>query len=521
MTQRRRHASRGSGSGEPGGGFHRSGTRSPRRAHRSRGIADGAFNAASKSFFIRNINAPSASVLLLQALIVCCFLFGGSARPEVVTLPFLRAAAALLLGAGLLSLRLEQVRSHWPLFGLMAACIALPLAQLIPLPPGAANALPGHGIVAAIDAQANLGALWRPLTVTPEATRNALWSLLIPCAALVLAVQIPEERYKSIARLVLGMGLIAGVLGLLQILGDSNGPLYFYDTTNNGSAVGLFANRNHQAVFLACLLPLMFAAFDLRDSGGGEANPTRQHRLLARNVKQAIAASAALFLMLLIIVTGSRAGLAIGVLGFACTPFVVSGRSRSSDGASRRQARLALMLSCAVIGIVVALAVWMHRAVALDRLLSSDAAEEMRLRILPTVKTITQSFWPWGSGLGSFEKIYQVNEPADLLTSAYMNHAHNDWLELAMTGGLPALVLVLLAVVFWLAHAGKQAFSRGADRLSPLRKAGLIIVLLLALASFTDYPLRTPALSCLLALAAVWAALPAHETSAAIRRARS
>lgn len=462
--------------------------------------------------------------LSLQALLICAFIFGGSARPDVVSLPFLRAVATLLLGFGLMSLRPGQIKTYWPLVGLAAGCVALPLAQLVPLPPGTANALSGHEIVAAIDAQVNLGAIWRPLSVTPEATRNALWSLLIPCATLVLAIQLPRQHQRTVARLVLGIGFLSGIIGLLQILGDRNGPLYFYDTTNNGSAVGLFANRNHQAVFLACLLPLMFAAFDLNGSSRQEVKEARQHRQMAMRVRQAIAVSAALFLILLIIVTGSRSGLAMGVLGLACTPFVVSGIARRERGPSRQQARLAAMLGGAVIGGFVALAVWMHRAVALDRLLSTDAAEEMRLRILPTVKAMTQTFWPWGSGLGSFEKIYQVNEPTDLLMPFYMNHAHNDWLEIALTGGLPALLLVVLGMLIWIAFAVRQAHSRSTDRLSSLHKAGVIIVLLLGLASFTDYPLRTPALSCLLVLASVWAAMPLQQSESApvsTRRARS
>ena len=44
-----------------------------------------------------------------------------------------------------------------------------------------------------------------------------------------------------------------------------------------------------------------------------------------------------------------------------------------------------------------------------------------------------------------------------------------------------------------------------------LRAAGLAVLLILALASLSDYPARTPALACLLALASVWAALPTRR----------
>ena len=470
------------------------------------------------------ITAAVGAAHSLQALVFLSFVLGGSARPEVVSLSPLRAIAALLLGVGLATLHWRHVKTYAPLTILAFACCLLPLSHLVPLPPGTANALPGHAVIATLDAQANLGAVWRPLTVTPEATRNALWSLLIPCAALALSIQIAQPRQKGVAVLVLAMGLISGVIGLLQTQSDSHGVLYFYETTNNGSAVGLFANRNHQAVFLACLFPLMVAALDLHRSGDAGVSRPDQGRTLMRQVKWAGAGGAALFLMLLILVTGSRAGLALGVFGLACTPFVAHVGTRSSRGTSPRTPRLVLAVSLVAMSVVVALAIWLRRAVAIERLLGTDAAADMRLRILPTVQEITQAFWPWGSGLGSFEKIYQVFEPANLLAPSYMNHAHNDWLELILTGGVPSLVLVALGVLIWLSCAVKLVFGRAADPLSPLRKAGLVIVLILALASLTDYPLRTPALSCLLVLASVWAAMPVQrpgDKPAADKGARS
>ena len=54
-------------------------------------------------------------------------------------------------------------------------------------------------------------------------------------------------------------------LGWLQLAG-SEGFLHFYRETNLGSATGVFANRNHHAVLLACALPLASIPVDARDA---------------------------------------------------------------------------------------------------------------------------------------------------------------------------------------------------------------------------------------------------------------
>ena len=48
--------------------------------------------------------------------------------------------------------------------------------------------------------------------------------------------------------------------------------------------------------------------------------------------------------------------------------------------------------------------------------------------------------------MGAFEKVFQANEPDALLGPVFLNHAHNDWLEAVITGGLPAAALLVIAV---------------------------------------------------------------------------
>lgn len=150
----------------------------------------------------------------------------------------------------------------------------------------------------------------------------------------------------------------------------------------------------------------------------------------------------------------------------------------------------------------------LDRAPALDRLLGTDTENEARLKILPQVIDLTWLYWPWGSGAGSFEKVFQLHEPDDLLGPAYMNHAHNDILEVVLTGGAAGFAFLVCGAVLWLTLAFRVIVIDRSDKFQPLRKAGLIITALLIVASLVDYPLRTPSLASLFVFATTWAALP-------------
>jgi O-antigen ligase len=99
---------------------------------------------------------------------------------------------------------------------------------------------------------------------------------------------------------------------------------------------------------------------------------------------------------------------------------------------------------------------------------------------------------PFGSGVGSFQSIYHTQEPLSSVTPTYMNHAHNDWLELLLETGIPGMVLAAL-LLFWGARRA-LALWRGGDR-DPFAQAAVIAAAAILLHSLVDYPLRTAALS--------------------------
>lgn len=443
----------------------------------------------------RRTISRNAKFWVLVSFVILAFVAGGGARSDVLSNIVLRPAAAIFLGVGLWSLSWRDVKAFRFLFVIAMAIICLTLLQLVPLPPSVWQALPGRDIIAEADRAAGLGAVWRPVSIVPPATWNALYSILIPAAALVWAVQIDQEQRFRLITPVLIIGLISGLLGMLQAVGPDGGPLYLYRVTNNGAAVGLFANRNHQAVFLACLFP-MLAVF--ASSGLRSVDEQRFRGWLA------IAGGA--FLVPLLLVTGSRAGIVTGAVGIIIsmkiyrTPSFLTPAKRKGN---RFDARF-IYGGFGLVGLV-ALTILMSRASALDRLAAGDETADLRLKIWGPILDMAWKYFPVGSGAGSFVETYQIDEPQALLQPNYVNHAHNDWLEVFLTTGVLGIVLLAVVAIAWGKRALRLFWNTPNDgRITQYGRLGAALVFIMGLASFADYPLRVPSLMCLFVLSACW-----------------
>jgi O-antigen ligase len=323
--------------------------------------------------------------------------------------------------------------------------------------------------------------------------------------------QLQFHGHRLALMVLIGCGTLSGLIGLAQVLGGPESWLYFYEYTNRGSPVGLFANRNHQAVFLVTLMPLVYALIAIQNVARSQV---RTGYWFSSDVLIACAATG--LLMVMVLATGSRSGALLSLIGAASMPFIIRARESarlSPSGPLASAVPLALVFFV-VLGASIALTWWADRAVALDRLFGADPAEDMRVKILPVMFEMIKAYWPLGTGMGSFEIVYRLHEPAELLSPQYMNHAHNDWLELILTGGFPAAALMGFAIVAWGAKVVRNERAGDADLFAPLRRAGAAVLLILSLASISDYPLRTPFLLTLFAIAVVWMWAPASPSRA-------
>ena len=84
---------------------------------------------------------------------------------------------------------------------------------------------------------------------------------------------------------------------------------------------------------------------------------------------------------------------------------------------------------------------------ALQRRIDRQLADETRshfIRMLVTTARAIHDFMPWGSGLGSFRGVYHLYESRDQITTTYVNHAHDDYIEIALELGVAGVLLTIL-----------------------------------------------------------------------------
>lgn len=438
--------------------------------------------------------ASSYPFWTLVVLLVAAFLLGGSSREDVPGLIILRPLAVICLAIGLVGLTREEiVRFRWPLL-LMLAWTGLILLHLIPLPPSIWMSLPGRDLVAEAAAASGIPQPWRPFTMVPWRGWNAFYAMFVPLAALVLAIRCTPEQRLRLVPIIAGIGLVSAALGVLQLAGGESVGLYFYAERNEGSPVGLFANRNHAAVFMCCLILTVPVLIRSSQHAAG-------HRIW-----QILAAMVVVIVFPLILVAGSRAGLILAVLAVPLAAAIYLVSTAQSGGAKRRMV-LWIAAVCGAVALLLLLSLTLARSEALDRLLDTAASDELRLQSWLPIWEIARSYLPWGAGMGSFVEVYQVHEAAALLQPSYLNHAHNDLLEIALEGGVPALALLALAIACFVArifHVVRRL--RGEAGVPYLAMLGGGVILLLGLMSVSDYALRVPGLACVLVIAVIWLA---------------
>lgn len=395
-----------------------------------------------------------------------------------------------------MTLRREHLGPRKWLLGSFATIFFLALLHVVPLPPTLWQALAGRQDLVDVEEMIGLANVWRPLSLAPMNGWHALLSLFVPLAVLLLGIQLSRDDLFRLLTLLIALAGVSGLLGLLQAIGDPQSAFYFYRITNNGSAVGLFANRNHAATLLACLFP-MLAVF--ASTAKGTSDEVR--------LRQLVAVAIAVVLVPLILVTGSRSGLVSAVIGIVGAGLLYR---RPTDvrtvrkGSPNRINALPILTGLAVICLGFLTFIF-SRAEAIERLFSEDAAENSRTDFWAVSLDLFWKYFPWGSGSGSFVEAYQIIEPDNLLNPFYVNRAHNDWVEIAVTFGLAgAIGLILASAAFFWRSYNLWCSADEARRYVAFGRLASVCMTLIAIASISDYPLRTPTMMGVFAIFALW-----------------
>ena len=418
--------------------------------------------------------------LALGVALAAAAFFGGASRLHEVRLALVELAALPLLVVCLLLALQGRARLTPLATGVLVATAALPLLQLVPLPPAIWSMLPGRDQNLLALELAGMRAGWSPLSLTPDMTWRSFLALIPPVAAfLAIGMSSGTVRF-NVVRAILVFTALSTLMGAAQFATGAEG-LYLWPTTDRGNIVGFFANRNHLATL--CLIAIPFAAV------------IGARTLRRRDGNRAVLWAALVFVLLLVAalaVIQSRMGailLGPSLGGSALAAWIASGGRRP------RPVTLA-MIGAAVVALV---ALGAYAYGPLIERFDTTPASEGRFENWPIVSEAATKYLPIGSGLGSFDSVYRSVEPLDQLDPTFFNQAHNDYLETWLEAGWLGAALIL-AFMTWLLRRAWLAWRASVSTESDLQRAASVAIGVVLAHSLVDYPLRTATIAVVFAL---------------------
>lgn len=417
-----------------------------------------------------------ASVVLL----VFSFALGGASRGNALRLAVVEMAALpLLVMAANRVIQSGAWREHRFALFLLAAVTALPLIQLVPLPPQVWTGLPGRDQMVLALEIAGLQPGWSPLSLTPDRTWASALALTPPAALFLAALTLTPRQKERLVHVCFVAAIAGIVLGAAQLV--SGDRLYLWDWGTAGQVRGLFANRNHLASSILITLPfaIVLGAATLRRRDG-RTTALWFGALFAGLVVVAIAA------------IRSRAGIALFV------PVVLVSLLAAWIAAGRGRMGLKLLVPVGALGAALTVVAALALPPILERF-DTSGAPEVRLERWPLVAETAQTYLPLGSGLGSFDAVYRSVEPLEELDGTFFNQAHNDYLETWLETGWLGIGLIL-AFLVWYARRSWTAWNAPPSRDADFQRAASIGIGILLLHSAGDYPLRTATLAVVFAM---------------------
>ncbi len=418
------------------------------------------------------------AVASVIAVLVAAFALGGGGSQYGLANLLIQ-----LVALGALAFHRDAFLLFWrdaplALRGLIVLSVALPLLQIIPLPPSIWTSLPGRVLVesAVIRAQP-IG--WMPFSVDPIRTLLALTALIVPIIVLTIGWSLSLGRLSLVAWSIVAFGLVTLAIGAVQVTSNGTAGTIFQEGGPTSLLLGTFANRNSTGLLLIFALALAVVL------------PAPKPSPMVLPVRLGIC----VLLVLAIVLTRSRTAFVLTAIPIVLGLIRAYSHARMSKPAGPSRSWLARPAT-ALLGSVVLLAVAASALVVAapgrlgQTLERFENIEEARLYIWEDATYAIDRYWPLGSGMGTFEDVFQVDESLENLTRRRAGRAHNDYLEIAIEAGVPGIALI----AFWALFIAYCTWRARQSHYRWLGWSGSAFLLAVALQSITDYPLRNQTL---------------------------
>jgi O-antigen ligase len=387
-------------------------------------------------------------MLLGFVLLLCLLLGGGTARG--LTVDLLLLVAMVCVSAYAIGRHWNTPSSRWCklIFSLM---LCSTLVQLLPVPVSwLAYARPS--VFLPFDPSTGRAFEWS--SVSLSAPRTILGVITVLCE-IAMFVALRRLGREELGRMMLfySAGVIVNILVVFLNV-SSEGCCSLVGPQNHSLAAGLFANQNHLATLFCASIPL--AVYGLSVQG------MRTFAVLAL---------AAILIALLSL--GSRAGILMGFSVLLLSLLV-----------GWRGMRLGRLGASVLVLLVILFGYGAIVRIGVD---VPETTLNRQLFALTTLRAIRENLL-LGTGYGTFDLVYPHYELLKDIYQPYVNHAHNDFLEIMLEGGIAGAALVIAYIVAVLLQLAKVHGAR-------LQRLSFLSICVVLVHSTVDYPLRTVAMA--------------------------
>lgn len=348
------------------------------------------------------------------------------------------------------------------------------------------------------------------ISLDPALTIKVTVSFLSHMLFFVLVYELCSRRQK-VVNLVRFCGAVVAVYaayGFIVYVSGNDTILWYKKWWTYNSLSGTFLNRNSFAAFAGLGLQslIAYAFFWAQD----ELAEGRTGRELYRHVVETMLTKAwwlplaILIVAIALLLSNSRGG--FGSVALAVFFLFVL----SPNNYSQRRSSWKSVLGAAGI-VAVSIVLFALSGDILEQRLQADAGLDERFDVFPLVIEGILDRPITGYGLGTFDDVFRLYQGENIVK--YYDRAHNDYLEIAFTAGIPAaalLVTALFALFFFLIGSLKYG-----NQYRPFIALGITVMLQLGLHSLVDFSLQKPGVSYM------WVAIIAASVAIAYRCRRA
>ena len=325
----------------------------------------------------------------------------------------------------------------------------------------------------------------------PAAGEALIMKIVAYGGIFLLAFELGRDRNR--ARLGFWAICLAGfgyaLYGLFVQFTGERTVLWFAKDAYPDSVTATFINRNAYATYagMAVLAGMVPLVFEVRRLTRERLTPLRFLLALSERTSPTLylVITAIITGMVAVALTGSRAGVACFVL--ALVVFAVG-------LLIAREIRLRTFLVGAALGVGAIVAVLsMSGDFLAKRLITTESAPEARASVFDVAR-LAVAEEPWvGHGLGSFGPAFNRANDGRAVFETYVDLAHNTYLELAVEGGIPALLLSLALIGSAVGICFAGLLARGRNASMPV--AAIAIATLVGAHATVDFGVQMPAVA--------------------------